>query len=94
MTLFAWRNCIQCTTVAVPFDLAKLKLMHLNAGKTFYTDSNGREYLKRVRDVRPTWNLTVTEPVSGNYYPLTAGAYIQACLLLLSSDVHCCHSGQ
>ena len=47
------------------------------AGATFYTDSNGREYLKRVRDFRPTWNLTITEPVSGNYYPLTAGAYIQ-----------------
>lgn len=46
-------------------------------GDTFYTDSNGREYLKRVRDFRPTWNLTVTEPVSGNYYPLTVGAYIQ-----------------
>ncbi|KAL0029171.1 hypothetical protein WJX79_000097 [Trebouxia sp. C0005] len=49
----------------------------LHSGATFYTDSNGREYLKRVRDFRPTWNLSVTEPVSGNYYPLTAGAYIQ-----------------
>ncbi|DBB01101.1 hypothetical protein WJX77_006941 [Trebouxia sp. C0004] len=49
----------------------------LRSGATFYTDSNGREYLKRVRDFRPTWNLTITEPVSGNYYPLTAGAYIQ-----------------
>ncbi len=48
-----------------------------DAGANFYTDSNGREYLKRVRDFRPTWNLTITEPVSGNYYPLTAGAYIQ-----------------
>lgn len=46
-------------------------------GDTLYTDANGREYLKRVRNVRPTWNLTVTQPESGNYYPLTAGAYIQ-----------------
>jgi len=53
------------------------KLKPATAGATFYTDSNGREYLKRVRDFRPTWNLTITEPVSGNYYPLTAGAYIQ-----------------
>ena len=51
--------------------------MLVREGETFYTDANGREYLKRVRDSRPTWNLTVTQPESGNYYPLTAGAYIQ-----------------
>jgi len=44
---------------------------------TFYTDSNGREMIKRVRDYRPTWKLDVTEPISGNYYPLTAGMYIK-----------------
>ncbi|KAL3162416.1 hypothetical protein ABBQ32_010087 [Trebouxia sp. C0010 RCD-2024] len=49
----------------------------LDSGATFYTDANGREYLKRVRNFRPAWNLTVTEPEAGNYYPLTAGAYIQ-----------------
>ena len=37
------------------------------------TDSNGREYLERVRDFRPTWNLTVTQPVAGNFYPITSG---------------------
>ena len=26
---------------------------------------------------RPTWNLTVNEPVAGNYYPVNAAAYIQ-----------------
>lgn len=46
-------------------------------GAAFYTDANGREYLKRTRNFRPAWNLTVTEPEAGNYYPLTAGAYIQ-----------------
>ncbi|CAF1686906.1 unnamed protein product, partial [Adineta ricciae] len=35
----------------------------------FFTDSNGREFQRRQRDYRPTWNYTVTEPVSGNYYP-------------------------
>jgi lysosomal alpha-mannosidase len=39
---------------------------------TFYTDSNGREMLKRVRNSRPTWNLTLEEPVAGNYYPITS----------------------
>lgn len=26
---------------------------------------------------RPTWNLTVHEPVAGNYYPINAAAYIK-----------------
>uniref|UniRef100_A0AAG5DR73 Alpha-mannosidase n=1 Tax=Anopheles atroparvus TaxID=41427 RepID=A0AAG5DR73_ANOAO len=38
----------------------------------FWTDSNGREMLRRVRDKRETWNLDLLEPVSGNYYPITA----------------------
>ena len=48
---------------------------------TFYTDSNGREMIKRVRNERPTWDLDVTEPVSGNYYPLTAGIFLKVALL-------------
>lgn len=40
--------------------------------KTFYTDSNGLEELKRVTDYRPTWALSVNEPVSGNYYPINS----------------------
>lgn len=44
----------------------------LNSDDTFYTDSNGREILKRVRDYRPTYNYTNEEPVSGNYYPVTS----------------------
>jgi len=43
----------------------------------YYTDSNGREFQTRQRDFRPTWKLNVTEPVAGNYYPVTAGAYIR-----------------
>jgi len=44
---------------------------------TIYTDSNGREFLKRVRDYRPTWELDVTEEVAGNYYPITSATYIR-----------------
>lgn len=40
--------------------------------KTFYTDSNGLEELKRVVDFRPTWNYSVNEPISGNYYPINS----------------------
>ena len=49
----------------------------LPAGSTFYTDANGREYLRRKIDWRPTWKLNVTEPIAGNYYPITAGIYLK-----------------
>lgn len=43
----------------------------------FYTDSNGREFLKRRRSSRLTWNLTEYEPVAGNYYPVNAAIFIE-----------------
>ncbi|KAL3038810.1 hypothetical protein AAZX31_01G152500 [Glycine max] len=45
--------------------------------KEFYTDSNGRDFLKRVRDHRDDWPLQVHEPVAGNYYPLNLGIYVK-----------------
>ncbi|XP_006900896.1 PREDICTED: lysosomal alpha-mannosidase [Elephantulus edwardii] len=48
----------------------------LETNGRFYTDSNGREILERRRDYRPTWNLNQTEPVAGNYYPVTSRIYI------------------
>ncbi|BFZ17312.1 hypothetical protein BsWGS_20353 [Bradybaena similaris] len=38
----------------------------------FVTDANGREFLQRQINYRPTWNLTQTEPVAGNYFPVNA----------------------
>jgi lysosomal alpha-mannosidase len=43
----------------------------------YYTDANGREVLERTRDYRPTWNYTVLEPVSGNYYPVNSRIWIK-----------------
>ena len=43
----------------------------------FYTDANGREVLERTRDFRPTWNYTVVETVSGNYYPVNSRIWIK-----------------
>ncbi|KAI7990712.1 hypothetical protein LOK49_LG12G00294 [Camellia lanceoleosa] len=43
--------------------------------KVFYTDSNGRDFLKRVRDYREDWSLAVRQPVAGNYYPLSVGIF-------------------
>ncbi|CAN4078717.1 unnamed protein product [Withania somnifera] len=49
---------------------------NMATGKVFYTDSNGRDFLKRVRDHRADWHLQVTQPVAGNYYPVNLGMYI------------------
>lgn len=44
----------------------------LNSGDTFYTDANGRQVLERKINQRPTWDLEVNEPISGNYYPIVS----------------------
>ncbi|XP_021298038.1 probable alpha-mannosidase At5g13980 [Herrania umbratica] len=49
----------------------------LENSKTFYTDSNGRDFIKRIRDFRTDWDLEVNQPVAGNYYPINLGIYIQ-----------------
>ena len=48
----------------------------IDSQSAFYTDSNGREFLKRVRSYRPTWNFTTSEFVAGNYYPCNAMAWL------------------
>jgi alpha-mannosidase len=50
----------------------------LDSKGTFYTDSNGREMVKRQYNKRPSSypELVVTEPVAGNYYPINAMASI------------------
>ncbi|KAF9794522.1 hypothetical protein SFRURICE_011812 [Spodoptera frugiperda] len=47
-----------------------------NKGK-FYTDSNGRQILERCRDHRPQWNVSLQEPIPGNYYPVANQIYIK-----------------
>ncbi|CAH0730858.1 unnamed protein product, partial [Brenthis ino] len=43
----------------------------------FFTDSNGRQMLKRTLNQRPQYNVTLREPIAGNYYPVTNEIYIQ-----------------
>ena len=47
-----------------------------NAGE-FWTDANGRQMMRRIRDHRFSFELTDgdQEPVSSNYYPITTGIF-------------------
>ncbi|GER45572.1 alpha-mannosidase [Striga asiatica] len=49
----------------------------IRSNRTFYTDSNGRDFLQRVRDYRTDWDLQVNQPIAGNYYPINLGIYIK-----------------
>lgn len=44
----------------------------------FYTDSNGREMLKRVRNERENFKANLTEKISSNYYPITSRIALQS----------------
>ncbi|XP_069623348.1 lysosomal alpha-mannosidase [Ranitomeya imitator] len=49
----------------------------LQTNGMFYTDANGRQVLQRRRDFRETWPLVQTEPIAGNYYPVTSRIYMK-----------------
>ncbi|GAB0091340.1 Alpha-mannosidase [Sergentomyia squamirostris] len=49
----------------------------IQSARTFYTDSNGREMIKRIRDHRDTWNLLLEEEIAGNYYPVTTNIVVE-----------------
>lgn len=62
--------------VVVRFDTSN----SIASDSTVYTDSNGLEFMKRVRNHRDTWNLSLhddQEAVAANYFPMTTGAYIK-----------------
>lgn len=45
----------------------------LKTDGVFFTDSNGRQLLKRVRNQRPTYSYNSTEePIASNYYPVNS----------------------
>lgn len=49
----------------------------LETGDIIYTDSNGREMLKRKLNTRKGFQYKVEEPITANYYPITAAMYIK-----------------
>ena len=60
--------------VITPCPSPCLALDTLRPAGLFYTDSNGREMVKRIRNGRgPSYPpLDVNEPVAGNYYPVNS----------------------
>jgi alpha-mannosidase len=74
---------IEYTVGPIPIDdgrgkeiISQFSTMIDNQG-VFFTDSNGREFQKRIRSKRQTWNLTEFEPIAGNFYPVNAAIYIE-----------------
>ena len=74
---------VEYTVGPIPIDDGRGKeivtqyLTSIKSEGVFYTDSNGREFQKRVRSSRPSWNLTEHEPIAGNYYPVNTALYIE-----------------
>ncbi|KAJ8951627.1 hypothetical protein NQ318_012297 [Aromia moschata] len=49
----------------------------LDSNDEFYTDSNGREMIRRRRNFQPTYNYTDDQPQAGNYFPVNTKIVIK-----------------
>ncbi|XP_066379439.1 probable alpha-mannosidase At5g13980 [Miscanthus floridulus] len=58
-------------------ELATEIVTNMATNKTFYTDSSGRDFIKRIRDYRSEWKIEVHQPIAGNYYPVNLGIYVE-----------------
>ena len=52
--------------------VAKWNFDGIENQSTFYTDSNGLEMQKRIRDYRPDFTLDTKMKVNDNYYPINS----------------------
>ncbi|KAK1422413.1 hypothetical protein QVD17_25512 [Tagetes erecta] len=74
---------VEFTVGPIPIDdgvgkeIATKFTTYIKSNKTFYTDSNGRDFIERVRDYRADWDLEVNQPIAGNYYPINLGIYLK-----------------
>jgi len=57
----------------------------IQSNNTWYSDSNGQDIMQRILNYRATWDLTVTEPVAGNYVPSYYHGYIKDANLQFTS---------
>ncbi|VDN03063.1 unnamed protein product [Thelazia callipaeda] len=52
-------------------------ITEINSAGIFYTDSNGRQMIKRTRNQYPSFPFVDTEQVAGNYYPINDRIFIR-----------------
>ena len=57
--------------------VAKWNFAGIDSKETFYTDSNGLEMQKRVRDFRPDYTLETDMQISNNYFPIQSAIVLQ-----------------
>ena len=57
--------------------VAKWSFDSIDNEDVFFTDSNGLEMQKRVRDFRPDYTLDTKMKVSDNYYPINSAIAIR-----------------
>uniref|UniRef100_A0AC35FAW4 Alpha-mannosidase n=1 Tax=Panagrolaimus sp. PS1159 TaxID=55785 RepID=A0AC35FAW4_9BILA len=50
--------------------ISRYSVKGLKNNGIFYTDSNGRQLIKRIRNSAEFYTFEKTEPISGNYYPI------------------------
>ncbi|XP_040580756.2 LOW QUALITY PROTEIN: lysosomal alpha-mannosidase [Lepeophtheirus salmonis] len=65
--------------------IIKYRCKSIHSNESFYTDSNGRQFMKRRKDYRATWPLDLNlDPVSRNYYPITSTISVEDDLVRMS----------
>lgn len=57
--------------------IMKVSTPVINNNNTFYTDSNGLEMMQRILNYRPSFQVNLSEIISGNYYPVYSAISIQ-----------------
>lgn len=58
-------------------EIVSLYETDMKTNGTFFTDSNGRETIRRLRDHRSDYRLFTSEHVASNYYPVTSWIFIR-----------------
>lgn len=58
-------------------EIVSLYETDMKTNGTFFTDSNGRETIRRLRDHRSDYRLFTSEHTASNYYPITSWIFIR-----------------
>lgn len=72
--------------------VCKWSFADIDSGDVFYTDSNGLEMQRRVRDARPDYDLNTDMRISSNYYPINSAIAIRNSAGTLQATVMNHHS--